>query len=48
MASLALLPKMNVADSAYAVGFKSQSAFISAFKKHIGHLPSEHKTIAKG
>lgn len=41
--SLRLLPTMRVADAAYAVGFRSQSAFIAAFKKYMGYLPSEHR-----
>lgn len=43
MESLELLQKMNVADAAYAVGFHSQSAYISAFAKNMGCLPSEYK-----
>lgn len=41
--SLALLENMSVADTAYAVGFHSQSAFIDAFKKNMQCLPSEYK-----
>lgn len=41
--SLKLLSAMRVADAAYAVGFRSQSAFIAAFKKYMGYLPSEHR-----
>ena len=38
---------MSVAEAAYAVGFHSQSTFISAFKKTMGCLPSEYKTQLK-
>lgn len=41
--TLGLLEKMNVADAAFAVGFRSQSAYIAAFKENIGCLPSEYK-----
>lgn len=41
--SLKLLPAMRVADAAYAVGFHSQSAYIAAFKRCMGYLPSDHK-----
>jgi AraC-like DNA-binding protein len=39
--SLPLLKHMSGAEVAFAVGFGSQSAFISAFKKNMGCLPSE-------
>jgi Response regulator containing a CheY-like receiver domain and an HD-GYP domain len=32
----------TVAEVAYAVGFRSPSAFSKAFQKHVGHPPSEH------
>ena len=41
--SLPLLEHMNVTEVAYTVGFHSQSAFISAFKKNMQCLPSEYK-----
>lgn len=41
--SLKLLKEMSVADACYNVGFKSQSAYISAFVKNIGCLPKEYK-----
>ena len=41
--SLALLARMNVTDAAYAVGFRSQSAYIAAFEKNVGCKPSEYK-----
>lgn len=41
--SLPLLMCMPGAEVSYAVGFKSQSAFISAFRKNMGCLPSEYK-----
>ncbi len=47
MESLTLLPTMSVADSAYAVGFRSQSAYIAAFEKNMGCLPSEYKARHK-
>lgn len=47
MESLKLLQKMNVADAAYAVGFHSQSAYISAFTKNMGCLPSEYKAKSR-
>ncbi len=43
MASLSLLPTMNIANVAYAVGFHSQSTYIAAFKENMGCLPSEYK-----
>ena len=39
--SLPFLKHMSGAEVAFAVGFGSQSAFISAFKKNMGCLPSE-------
>ena len=39
--SLPLLKHMSGAEVAFTVGFGSQSAFISAFKKNMGCLPSE-------
>ncbi len=45
--SLALLEDMSMAEVAYAVGFHSQSAFISAFKKSMHCLPSEYKAKYK-
>lgn len=45
--SLTLLESMSVADTAYAVGFHSQSSFISAFKKNMQCLPSEYKAKRK-
>ena len=47
MESLKLLERMNVTDAAYAVGFRSQSAYISAFSKNMGCLPSEYKSKHK-
>lgn len=47
MESLELLQKMNVADAAYAVGFHSQSSYISAFTENMGCLPSEYKTLRR-
>ncbi len=41
--SLPLIGKMTGAEISYKVGFKSQSAFISAFYKNTGALPSEYK-----
>lgn len=32
----------TVAEVAHAVGFRSPSAFSKAFRKHVGHPPSEH------
>ena len=43
--SLPLLGKMLCADVAYAVGFGSQSAYIAAFRKNLGCLPSEYKKM---
>ena len=45
--SLPLLETMNVADVAYTVGFRSQSAFIKAFKAIMLCLPSEYKSKHK-
>lgn len=45
--SLPLLEHMSVAEVAYTVGFHSQSAFISAFKKNMQCLPSEYKLRRK-
>ena len=41
--SIKLLSSMTIAEAAYAVGFKYQSAYISAFKSYMGYLPSEYK-----
>lgn len=41
--SLPLLNEMSSLGAAYEVGFKSQSAYIAAFKKNMGCLPSEYK-----
>ncbi len=41
--SLPLLNEMSSSGAAYEVGFKSQSAYIAAFKKNMGCLPSEYK-----
>ncbi len=43
MESLPMLSTMNIANVAYAVGFHSQSTYISAFKENMGCLPSEYK-----
>lgn len=45
--SLTLLKSMSAADAGYAVGFHSQSAFITAFKKTMHILPSEYKAQHK-
>ena len=45
--SLILLEHMNVAEVAYAVGFRSQSAFINAFKQNMHCLPSKYKSKRK-
>ena len=47
MESLPLLQKMNVTDAAFAVGFHSQSAYIAAFRQHMGCLPSAYKAKYK-
>jgi AraC-like DNA-binding protein len=44
---LKLLSHMRAADASYTVGFRSQSAFIAAFKKYTGYLPSEHAAKMK-
>lgn len=41
--STKLLSTISVAEAAYTVGFNNQSAYISAFKSHMGCLPSEYK-----
>ena len=41
--SLPHLETGSVAQASYAVGFRSQSAYISAFVKNMGCLPSEYK-----
>lgn len=41
--SVQLLPTLSVTDACYAVGFRSQSVFIAAFKNNMGCLPSEYK-----
>jgi len=38
-----LLPRASVTEVCYAVGFRSQSVFIAAFKNNMGCLPSEYK-----
>lgn len=43
--SLPLLNEMLLSEVAYSVGFKSQSAYISAFVKNMGYLPSAYKKI---
>lgn len=43
--SLPILNEMLLSQVAYSVGFKSQSAYISAFVKNMGYLPSEYKKI---
>lgn len=45
--SLPLLGEMLISRAAYEVGFNSQSAFISAFVKNMGCLPSEYKKNAR-
>lgn len=45
--SLPLLEKMRVTEVAYAIGFRSQSAFINSFKKTMHCLPSEYKSKRK-
>lgn len=47
MESLKFLPDMTIAEACYSVGFKSQSAYISAFVKNIGCLPGEYKKRKK-
>ena len=41
--SIYLLPHMSTTDACYAVGFRSQSVYIAAFKKNMGCRPSEYK-----
>lgn len=41
--SLPMLNEMSGSHVAYSVGFKSQSAYIAAFVKNMGCLPSEYK-----
>lgn len=41
--SLSRLPVQSVAEACYAVGFRSQSAYIAAFVKIMGCKPSEYK-----
>ncbi len=36
--------RMNVSETAYAVGYSCPSHFTKAFKKYFGHLPSKHFT----
>ncbi len=43
MESARLLAHMSITDACYAVGFRSQSVYIAAFKKNMGCLPSEYK-----
>ena len=43
--SLPLLNEMLLSEVAYSVGFKSQSAYISAFAKNMGYLPSSYKKM---
>ena len=43
--SLPLLNEKLLSEVAYSVGFKSQSAYISAFVKNMGYLPSAYKKI---
>lgn len=45
--SIVLLDHMSVAEAAYSVGFRSQSAFINAFKNTMHCLPSEYKSKNK-
>ena len=45
--SIVLLDHMNIAEAAYSVGFRSQSAFINAFKNTMHCLPSEYKAKNK-
>ncbi len=47
MESLPLLQKMSVTDAALGVGFHSQSAYIAAFRQHVGCLPSVYKARYK-
>lgn len=41
--STRLLPQMSITEACYAVGFRNPSAFIAAFKKNMGCLPSDYK-----
>ena len=41
--SIRLLPLMSITEACYAVGFRNPSAYIAAFKKNMGCLPSEYK-----
>ena len=41
--STRLLAQMPITEVCYGVGFRSPSAYIAAFKKNIGCLPSEYK-----
>lgn len=41
--STQLLTRMSITEAGYAVGFRSQSVYIAAFKKNMGCLPSEYK-----
>lgn len=41
--STRLLPLMSITEACYAVGFRSPSVYISAFKRNMGCLPSEYK-----
>ena len=43
LCSLPLLESGSVTDAALAVGFRSQSAYIAAFKRTVGTLPSLYK-----
>ena len=38
-----LLEQMSVTEAGYAVGFRSQSAYIAAFRKNMGCLPSRYQ-----
>ena len=41
--STRLLTQMSITEAGYAVGFRSQSSYIAAFKKNMGCLPSRYK-----
>lgn len=41
--SIPLLGQMSITEACFAVGFRSPSVFISAFKKNLGYLPSEYR-----
>lgn len=45
--SLELLQSINITDAAYEVGFRSQSAFIEAFKRQMHCLPSVYRSSLK-